>query len=139
MGTSFEDKKKRLIEHLRAFDRLAVALSGGVDSAVLLAEAQAVLGNRVIAVTARSPIHPEKELADAVEIADFLDVEHLIVDSNESEHPAFLANPPERCYICKKAVFRMLQQHAGRRGFSVLAHGANTDDYGDYRPTESCS
>jgi uncharacterized protein len=134
MGTSFEDKQKRLTERLAGFDRLAVALSGGVDSALLLAEAQAVLGNRVIAVTARSPIHPEREVADAVSIADFLGVEHLIVDSNESEHTDFLANPPERCYICKKVIFGQLISVVGQQGFSNLAHGANADDRGDYRP-----
>lgn len=134
MCTSFEDKQKRLIECLAAFDRLAVALSGGVDSALLLAEAQAVLGNRVIAVTARSPIHPEREVADAVAIAEFLGVEHLIVDSRESEHADFLANPPERCYICKKVIFGQLISVVGKQGFSNLAHGANADDRGDYRP-----
>ena len=134
MGTSFEDKKKRLTKRLAGFDRLAVALSGGVDSALLLAEAQAALGERVIAVTARSPIHPEREVADAVKIADFLGVEHLIVDSSESEHPDFLANPPERCYICKKVIFGQLISVVGKRGISNLAHGANADDLDDYRP-----
>jgi uncharacterized protein len=134
MGTSFEDRKKRLAECLMAFDRLAVALSGGVDSAVLLAEAQAVLGDRVIAVTARSFIHPEREVTDAINIAEFLGVEHLIVDSNESEHPDFLANPPERCYICKKAVFGHLISLVAKQGITNLAHGANADDRSDYRP-----
>jgi uncharacterized protein len=65
MQTSLQDKNTRLKKFLKAFDRLAVALSGGVDSGLLLAEAHAVLGNRLIAVTARSPIHPEQEVADA--------------------------------------------------------------------------
>jgi uncharacterized protein len=134
MRVSFESSKKRLVEVLRAYDRLAVALSGGVDSALLLAEAQAVLGGRVIAVTVRSPIHPEQEVADAMKIADFLGVEHLVVDFNASEHPDFLANPPERCYICKKAVFGQLISMVAKQGFPILAHGANADDKSDYRP-----
>ncbi|MBC2712924.1 MAG: hypothetical protein HGJ94_18610 [Desulfosarcina sp.] len=50
MQVSLQDKKIRLIRVLKTFDRLAVALSGGVDSALLLAEAHDVLGKRLIAV-----------------------------------------------------------------------------------------
>lgn len=132
--SSLADKKKRLIRHLKSYERLAVALSGGVDSAVLLAEAQALLGDRVIAITARSPIHPETELADARRIAAELGVDHVVIDSHEMDLPDFLANPPERCYICKNAVFRQLLAEAERRGFAHVAHGANADDRGDYRP-----
>jgi len=134
MHLTLEDKKKRLASLLRSFDRLAVALSGGVDSALLLAEAHAVLGDRVIAITARSPIHPDREVADAAKIAHDLGVEHLILDSDEIERADFLANTPQRCYICKKAVFGQLMALAGRRGFLNLAHGANADDRGDFRP-----
>ena len=134
MDASFEDKKERLTRILTSFDRLAVALSGGVDSAVLLAEANAVLGNRVVAVTARSAIHPDRELADAAKIAADLGVAHVIVDSNEIERPDFVANTPERCYICKKTVFSQLIELTSTTGFPNLAHGANADDRGDYRP-----
>jgi uncharacterized protein len=111
-----------------------VALSGGVDSAVLLAEAHAVLGNRVVAVTAHSPIHPDQEVADAAKIAIEFGVTHLIVDSGEIERADFLANTPQRCYICKKAVFGQLLALIRQHGIQHLAHGANVDDLGDYRP-----
>ena len=134
MPASLQDKKNRLIEVLKTFDRLAVALSGGVDSAVLLAEAHAVLGQCVIAVTARSPIHPETDIADAAKIAAGLGVPHFIIDSAEMGRADFLANTPERCYICKKAVFGHLMALIREKGFQHLAHGANVDDRGDYRP-----
>jgi uncharacterized protein len=129
-----EDKKNCLIRALSAFDSLAVALSGGVDSAVLLVEAHRVLGKRVIAITARSPVHPDREVADAARLADGLGVEHVVFESTEIENPDFLANTPERCYICKKAVFGELIALAKRRGVKHLAHGANADDSSDYRP-----
>ncbi len=116
------------------FDRLAVALSGGVDSALLLAEAHAVLGNRVIAVTARSPIHPNTEIEDAARIAANLGVAHFIVDFADMGESEFLANTSERCYICKKSVFGHLLKLVRQKGFQHLAHGANVDDRGDYRP-----
>lgn len=134
MQASLQDKKKRLVEVLKTFDRLAVALSGGVDSALLLAEAHAVLGQCVIAVTARSPIHLDADIADAAKIAASLGVPHLIIDSAEMGRADFLANTPERCYICKKAVFGHLLALIREKGFQHLAHGANVDDRGDYRP-----
>lgn len=134
MQTSLQHKKKRLVERLKGFDRLAIALSGGVDSSLLLAEAHAALGNRVIAVTARSPIHPDQEVVDAGRIAAGVGVPHLIIDSDELDRADFLANTPERCYICKKHVFGQLLDLIRKNGFHHLAHGANTDDLGDYRP-----
>jgi uncharacterized protein len=134
MQASLQEKKTKLIRVLASHDRLAVALSGGVDSAVLLAEARAVLGERVIALTARSPIHPPCDMADAKTLASRLGVLHLIVDSNEIDQAGFLANTEQRCYICKKIVFRQLAMAAERQGFPTLAHGANADDLGDYRP-----
>lgn len=134
MQASFEEKKTRLIRILKSFDCLAVALSGGVDSALLLAEAHAVIGRCVIAVTARSPIHPETDIDDAAKITATLGVPHLIVDSREMGRADFLANTPERCYICKKSVFGDLLALVREKGFKHLAHGANADDRGDYRP-----
>ena len=134
MQPSLLNKKEKLTTALQRFERLAVALSGGVDSAVLLAEAKACLGDDVIALTARSPIHPEQELADATKIAAELGVPHFIVDTRETEHADFLANTDRRCYICKKLIFAQLKALAAEQGFSHLAHGANADDLGDYRP-----
>ena len=134
MPASLQDKKKRLIQVLKTFDRLAVAFSGGVDSALLLAEAHAALGQNAIAVTARSPIHPDTDIVDAAKIAANLGVPHLIIDSAEMGRADFLANTPERCYICKKTVFGHLLVLIREKGFQHLAHGANVDDRGDYRP-----
>jgi uncharacterized protein len=134
MQASLQDKKAKLVRVLKSFDGLAVALSGGVDSAVLLAEARAVLGERVLALTARSPVHPRRDAADAKKLAAEMEVPHLIVDSHEIDHAGFLANTEQRCYICKKIVFSQLAETAAQKGFSILAHGANADDPGDYRP-----
>lgn len=134
MQAFLQDKKAKLVRVLKSFDCLAVALSGGVDSAVLLAEARAVLGERVIALTARSPVHLQRDVADAKKIAAEMGVPHLIVDSHEIDHAGFLANTEQRCYICKKIIFSQLAETAAQKGFSILAHGANADDPGDYRP-----
>ena len=123
--------KARLLE----LDRIVVAFSGGVDSTFLLRFAKEVLGrDRVLAVTAVSEIHPEGEIGDAKRLARKIGVPHLLVRSGEMEEDAFLANPPERCYICKKRLFGSLRSLAAERGFRFMVDGTNADDAADFRP-----
>lgn len=134
MQASIEAKKKILNGILKSYQKLAVALSGGVDSALLLAQAHDVLGDRLIAVTARSPIHPEQDIADAVSLCGNLGVVHQIIDTNELNQADFLANTPQRCYVCKITVFGQLKKIVSEMGIEYLVHGANADDLSDYRP-----
>ena len=134
MLDSLEAKKKNLARILKRFDKLAVALSGGVDSALLLAEAHEQLGDRLIAITARASIHPEQDITDAARLCADLGVEHWIVDFSLLHMDEFLANPPERCYICKKTIFGQLLERIKSAGIAHLVHGANADDLNDYRP-----
>lgn len=134
MQAAIEAKKNKLARILKRFDKLAVALSGGVDSALLLAEAHDLLGDRLVAVTARSPIHPDQDIADAAKLCADLGVPHWIVDSTELRQPDFLANTPQRCYICKVSVFGQLLKRIKEGGIGHLIHGANADDLNDYRP-----
>jgi uncharacterized protein len=137
MGTRIikKDKLGRLEKRLRELDQILVAFSGGVDSTFLLSVAKNVLGrDRVLAVTAVSAIHPEGEIGDAKRLAKRIGVRHLLVRSGEMEEEAFLANPPDRCYICKKRVFSSLQKLAIKNGLKHVVDGTNADDAGDYRP-----
>ncbi len=112
-----------------------VALSGGVDSAVLLALALEALGTeRVIAVTATSPSIPAREIAEARSLAAELGVRHETVATREIEIPGYKANVGERCYHCRAEMFRVLRGLAQQRGFRTVAYGAIADDAGDYRP-----
>jgi len=95
-------KKQVLLDNLRALDSLIVAFSGGVDSTFLLAVAHEALGKKVIAVTAHSIIYPRSEMEEAVAFARRRGIEHVLLASEASHLPEFAANPPERCYFCKK-------------------------------------
>lgn len=127
-------KKKRLTAILKAYDRLVVAFSGGVDSSFLLAAAKEALGDRVTAVTADSPIHSRREIREALETAKALGVKHILVPFAEMTAPGFVANPPDRCYTCKQLIFSEIIRIAASLGAERVAHGVNLDDLGDYRP-----
>lgn len=128
------DKKEKLSRRLQAYDSLLVAFSGGVDSSFLLAMAHQTLGNKVLAVTAGSAIHPPPETEFTARFAQERGIRHLTLSSKEMNLPEFRANPPQRCYICKKSLLGQLKQVASEQDIAHLAHGANADDALDFRP-----
>jgi len=113
---------------------LLVAFSGGVDSTLLLALAKKVLGDRVIAVTFASPIHPRRETDAAVQLAGLLGVTHKLVESDIISPRELVANSRDRCYHCKKALGEKLREIADEMEIVAVAHGANLDDLDDFRP-----
>ncbi|MBT3312049.1 MAG: ATP-dependent sacrificial sulfur transferase LarE [Desulfobacterales bacterium] len=129
-----ESKYKKLKEVISGLKQVAVAYSGGVDSTFLLKVASDVLGENVLAITARSATLPGNELQDAESIAKTFNVKHLIIDSDELENPDFTKNPPDKCYICKKIRFSGLIKIAKENGFTHVIDGGNADDHKDYRP-----
>lgn len=130
----FHQKYVRLQEILREAEAVSVAFSGGTDSAFLLAAAHAVLGERVIAVTAKSCIFPASEQQEAEEFCRSRGIRQLFIDTEFPDPEAFRRNPPDRCYHCKLALFRAIRELAAKNGFPVVADGTNCDDTGDYRP-----
>lgn len=129
-----EAKRQRLESILRGYEGLVVAFSGGVDSTFLLAVARQVLGGRVAAVTADSPLHPRREIAAAAESARSLGVRHFIIPTDELESGEFTANRADRCYVCKRHVMGCVQKAAAAIGIHRVAHGAHAGDLDDYRP-----
>ncbi len=131
---SVNGKLEKLKEILSAYPTLLVAFSGGVDSTLLLAVAKEVLGDRVEAVTSVSPVHPKQDGEAAAELASGIGVVHHRIVTGEMTVPAFLANPKNRCYLCKTHLFQRVRKLAAQRGITAVAHGANADDLGDFRP-----
>jgi uncharacterized protein len=127
-------KYARLRELLGSYGSCLVAYSGGVDSVFLAKVAFEVLGARSLAAIADSPSLPRRELAEALELGQQFGFPVRVVNTAEFDNPAYLANPTNRCYFCKHALFDELTPLARAEGFAVLAYGENASDIGDHRP-----
>lgn len=131
---SLEEKRQRLVAVLAAMPSAAIALSGGVDSAVVAKAAQLALGGRAIAVTADSPSVARADLADARRIADAIGIRHVIIHTTEFENPEYTRNDGTRCYFCKSELYAQMSRRLAEWNVETLCSGANVDDLGDYRP-----
>ena len=129
-----EQKYQKLVQILKDCGSVAVAYSGGVDSALLLHVARSVLGDAACAVTAKAEAVPEAEIKDAVRYCRDNQIRHKVVEVSQMDIPGFAENTEERCYFCKKRLFSCLAQAAESMNCAVLVEGSNADDVHDFRP-----
>jgi uncharacterized protein len=126
----------RLLAQFDDLGSVAVAYSGGADSALVVAAAARALGpDRVLAVTGVSPSLAAGELAPAARLAADLGVRHLTPRTDELASDGYRANGRDRCYFCKSTVLTAIIDLAARHGFTAVATGTNADDAVDpFRP-----
>jgi uncharacterized protein len=129
-----EQRLARMKEEISACRSALVAFSGGVDSTFVLAVVAEVLGPRALALTAHSPAVPHAEREEARRLAASLGVRHLERDSLEQQDPSYVANPEDRCYYCKRELYRLCGEVARAEGVSTILDGFNADDRRDHRP-----
>ncbi|MDE6434532.1 MAG: ATP-dependent sacrificial sulfur transferase LarE [Lachnospiraceae bacterium] len=136
MGTeqNTQEKLERLKRYFSELGKVAIAYSSGVDSTFMLKAAHDVLRENAIAVTAKADVFPKRELEEAEAFCRAEGIRHFVVPVVPLEVEGFAENPPERCYICKKAIFDKIVDIANTQGIHCVAEGSNVDDLKDYRP-----
>ena len=133
------DKFLALEDYLDALleEDVAVAFSGGVDSALLLhlcVEAAGRHGTRVHAFTVHSDMHPLADISLARKAALEAGVGHTVLNVDELADAGIRNNPPDRCYRCKYALFSKIRKEASGMGIKHVLEGTNEDDLHVYRP-----
>lgn len=132
--SNIDSKYAKLQNIIKSYGSLAVAFSGGVDSTFLLKVAKDVLGDKVVAITARSVSFPEREHKESEDFCRQNGIRQIVVDVDQMRIEGFKNNPPDRCYLCKKVIFGSIIAEAAKLGINTIAEGSNADDVTDYRP-----
>ena len=112
---------------------VAIAFSGGVDSAYLLYAAKRY-AKRVKAYYVNTDFQPLFEREDACRLAEELDADMKILNVEILDCAVVAANPSDRCYHCKKKLFAEILKAAKEDGFALLLDGTNASDEASDRP-----
>jgi uncharacterized protein len=132
--TPLTAKREQLLNLLAGLESCAVAMSAGVDSALVAKAAFLALGDRAIAVTGTSASLATGELDEARKIAALIGIRHETIATDEFADDSYTRNAPDRCFHCKTELYTQMAGLAERLGVAVIVNGANADDIGDYRP-----
>ncbi len=127
-------KFRALAEDLARLRSAVVAYSGGVDSSLLAYITSRILGERMMAITMQSPLETGEMMRTAAELAERHGIPHLALSLDLAGEPALQANPPDRCYTCKRIILHRLWAYARRHQYQAVLEGQNADDLLAHRP-----
>jgi len=122
------DKLEILKDNLKAYGKLCIAYSGGVDSAFLLSVANSVLGEKALAVLIDSPVLARRDREEAINFLEKSGVNYEVIKGNPFVSQEFSKNIRMRCYYCKNINYQSIQEVAKRNGINSVADGQNAND-----------
>ena len=125
---------KNLVNWFNDKNKVIIALSGGVDSALVAYTAFQKLGSSAIAVTADYKTLSVEELDTTKQICSEIGIQQLLLDYSELENEDFIKNNSDRCFHCRMELGDHLIKLAKEHNVEVIVDGTNLDDLGDYRP-----
>ena len=115
-------------------DSTLIALSGGVDSALVAFAAHKKLGDSAVAITADYKTLSEEELSTAKTICHEIGIRQILINYDELENEKFVQNDENRCFHCRTELAEHLLDLAEKNNISTIVDGTNLSDLGDYRP-----
>ncbi|MBC8144815.1 MAG: ATP-dependent sacrificial sulfur transferase LarE [bacterium] len=133
------EDRARLESAITELGSVIVGFSAGVDSSVVLAASVAALGDRALAVTAITETITAEDVELAERVIAGINARHEWIEYSELAIDHYAANPTNRCYYCKDALYSRLATIARERGIRVVLDGTNADDATDYRPGRSAA
>lgn len=133
MNAETAGKLAQLRTAIKQLDSVIIAFSGGVDSSLLIKIAHEELGDKAVALTAKSSALATSELNDAIKLAKEIGIQHVILEYQETEDPHYAANPVNRCYYCKNMLYTKCREYADKHGIKNIVNGLNADDLKDTR------
>jgi pyridinium-3,5-biscarboxylic acid mononucleotide sulfurtransferase len=123
-----------LIDWFYGKEKALVALSGGVDSALVAYAAQKALDKQAVAATADYKTLSQEELESAKNVCQEIGIRHIIIEYNELDNPDFVKNDQNRCFHCRTELAEHLLTLSKKEKIGVIVDGTNLDDLTEYRP-----
>jgi len=128
------NKIQNLIDWFDNKEKVIVALSGGVDSALVAYAAFQKLGSSAIAVTADYKTLSYEELSTSKKICKEIGISQIFLDYDELENQEFVKNDSNRCFHCRQELGTHLTVLSKERNIELIVDGTNLDDLAEFRP-----
>ena len=123
-----------LVDWFHGKEKALIALSGGVDSALVAYAAQKALGKQAVATTADYKTLSQEELESAKSVCQEIGIRHVIIEYSELDNPDFVKNDQNRCFHCRTELAEHLLTLSKKEKIDLIVDGTNLDDLTEYRP-----
>ena len=134
VNIKLDNLRKRLLE----LENVAIAYSGGVDSNFLLKVAKDTLKDEVIAVTLHAMMHSDREIEESKNYANEFGVNHIVVNIDNFKVEKFIENNSDRCYHCKKEVFKVVKEIAAKHNIKYRPGLKALEELNIISPLKEC-